>query len=112
MTACGVAKTTFAATPTEAMFLIYERAVALMEAELGDELVGLEPDAGVCYGFNDVAKRVWQLLEQPRSFEAVCTVLLDEYDVTRAECDSALRVLLADFVDRKLITARNSLTVG
>ena len=49
--------------------MIYERATSLMEAELGDELVGLQPDAGVCYGFNSVAKRVWQLLEQPQSFE-------------------------------------------
>ena len=106
MTACGAAKTTFATTPAEAIFLTYERAVALMEAELGDELVGLEPDAGVCYGFNDVDKRVWQLLEQPRSFEAVWTVLLDEYDVTPTECDSDLRGLLADFVDRKLVTVR------
>ena len=86
--------------------MIYERAVALMEAELGDELVGLEPDAGVCYGFNDVAKRVWQLLEQPRSFEAIWTELLDEYDVTPAECDSDLREMLADLVGKKLITVR------
>ena len=108
MTACNAAKTPFATVPAEVMSLIYERTATLMEAELGDELVGLEPDAGVCYGFNDVAKRVWQLLEQPRSFEAVCTVLLDEYDVTPAECDSDLRELLADFVDKKLITVRKS----
>ena len=106
MTGRRAAKTPFATTPTEAIFLIYERTAALMEAELGDELVGLEPGAGVCYGFNDVAKRVWQLLEQPQSFEAVSAVLLEEYDVTPEECDSDLRDLLADFADKKLITAR------
>ena len=106
MTECRAAKTTFATTLMEAVSLMYERTAALMEAELGDELVGLEPGAGVCYGFNDVAKRVWQLLEQPQSFEAVRTVLLDEYDVAPGECDSDLRELLADFVDKKLITAR------
>ena len=106
MTGRRDAKTPFATTPTEAMSLIYERATSLMEAELGDELVGLEPGAGICYGFNDVAKRVWQILEQPQSFEAVRTVLLDEYDVAPGECDSDLRELLADFVDKKLITAR------
>ena len=106
MTACRAAKSPFAQTPTEVMILIYERTASLMEAELGDELVGLEPGAGVCYGFNDVAKRVWQLLEEPQSFEAVRTVLLDEYDVPPGECDSDLRELLADFVDKKLITAR------
>ena len=86
--------------------MIYERTAALMEAELGDELVGLEPGAGICYGFNDVAKRVWELLEQPRSFEAIRTVLLDEYDVAPDACDWDLHELLADFVDKKLITVR------
>ena len=86
--------------------MIYERATSLMEAELGDELVGLQPDAGLCYGFNGVAKRVWQLLEQPQSFEAVKTMLLDEYDVTPEICGAQLRELLADFVDKKLIIAR------
>jgi hypothetical protein len=76
-----------------------------MEAELGDELVGLEPGAGICFGFNDVAKRVWQLLEQPRSFEAVKAVLLDEYDVAPDKCGAELRELLADFADKKLIIA-------
>ena len=106
MTGRRAAKTPFRHDPDGGDSLIYERATSLMEAELGDELVGLEPGAGICYGFNDVAKRVWQLLEQPQSFEAVRTVLLDEYDVAPGECDSDLRELLADFVDKKLITAR------
>ena len=83
--------------------MIYERATLLMEAELGDELVGLQPDAGVCYGFNNVAKRVWQLLEQPQSFEALKSVLLDEYDVGADQCGAELHELLADFVDKRLI---------
>ena len=106
MSACRAAKSPFATTPEEAFSLIYERTAALMEAELGDELVGLEPGVGVCYGFNDVAKRVWQLLEQPKSFEAVRTVLLDEYDVAPGRCDSELRELLANLVDKKLIIVR------
>lgn len=86
--------------------MIYERATSLMEAELGDELVGLQPDAGLCYGFNGVAKRVWRLLDQPQSFEALETVLLDEYNVAPDKCAAELRELLADFIDKKLIIAR------
>ena len=86
--------------------MIYERATSLMEAELGDELVGLQPEAGLCYGFNNVAKRVWQLLEQPQSFEAVKSVLLDEYDIGPDQCGAELRELLADFIAKRLITSR------
>ena len=39
---------------------VYKRRTELMEAELGDELVGLDPAAGECFGFNSVATSVWR----------------------------------------------------
>ena len=33
-----------------------------MEAELGEELVALDPQAGNCFGFNEVAAWVWRRL--------------------------------------------------
>jgi hypothetical protein len=88
--------------------MIYERARTLMEAELGDELVGLEPDGGVCFGFNSVAKRVWQLLSEPRSSEQLALALLKEFDVTPIECTDGLNEVLIDLTDLKLITSRST----
>jgi hypothetical protein len=48
-----------------------------MEAELGDELVALDPNAGECFGFNSVATSVWRNLEQPKRFEQLRDALLD-----------------------------------
>ena len=64
---------------------MYRRAIDLMEAELGDELVALDPKAGECFGFNGVATSVWRILEEPRSFEQL---RVRHYgDVARVELD-------------------------
>ena len=83
--------------------MTYERAKQLMEAELGDEIVALEPDAGLCFGFNPVAASVWRLLDQPRTVDQLQAALLDEYDVEPERCAADLQLLLADLTERKLI---------
>jgi hypothetical protein len=75
-----------------------------MEAELGDELVALDPKAGECFGFNSVATSVWRNLEQPRSFEQLRDALLDEYEVEPERCSDELEALLQDLTARGLVT--------
>ena len=74
-----------------------------MEAELGDELVALDPEEGLCFGFNSVARRVWELLEEPQSSEQLRASLLDEFDVTATECSAGLREVLTELSRLKLI---------
>jgi hypothetical protein len=74
-----------------------------MEAEIGDELVALEPAKGNCFGFNSVATSVWRALAEPRSFDQLRDALLDEYDVDAEQCSSELRTLLEDMEARGLI---------
>lgn len=82
---------------------IYHRAKELLEADLNDELVALEPEQGNCFGFNAVAASVWRHLEQPRSFAELKAVLLAEYEVDDATCEAELRELLASLEDRGLV---------
>lgn len=81
----------------------YRRTTDLMEAELGDELVGLDVEAGTCFGFNDVATSIWRRLESPKSFEALRDELLKDYAVETAECERDLRELLDDLVSKGLV---------
>jgi len=78
----------------------------LMEAELGDELVALDPDGGACFGFNDVAATVWRLLERPRTFAELIEALLSDYDVEPAQCEADVGDLLAQLSDRGLVRLR------
>ena len=83
---------------------IYARAVELMQAELGDELVALDPNGGDCFGFNSVATSVWRELETPKSFEQLRNALLEEYEIGENECSSELQELLDDLTARELVT--------
>lgn len=81
----------------------YARAITLMEAELGDELVALDPDGGHCFGFNPVAAAVWKLLEQPRTADELQGELMAEYAVGEAQCRDELLALLDDLKTRGLL---------
>jgi hypothetical protein len=76
-----------------------------MEAELGDELVALDPNVGECYGFNSVATSVWRQLEQPKSFDQLRDALLAEYEVEPDQCALELRELLDDLSMKGLISS-------
>lgn len=82
---------------------LYARAAGLLEANLGDELVGLDPESGLCFGFNDVATSIWKLLAKPSSFEEVWDALVAEYDVEPAECSAQLARLLDELIERGLV---------
>jgi hypothetical protein len=79
-----------------------------MEAELGDELVALDPDGGNCFGFNGVATTVWRSLSEPKSFEQLRDELLNEYEVDRDQCSGELQGLLDDMIAKRLIEKNGS----
>lgn len=70
--------------------LRYSRSASVVEAEIGDTLVALEPVSGQFHEFNEVAARVWQLLEQPRSVDDLVTILVSEYEVAPQRCRQAV----------------------
>jgi hypothetical protein len=84
---------------------VYRRAIHLLEAGIGNELVALDPEAGSCFGFNEVAAWVWRRLAEPATFEQLRDGLLREYDVSDEQCTSELKALLDDLVQRGLISS-------
>ena len=81
----------------------FERAAELLEAEVGEDLLGLDVAAGSCFGFNSVAADVWRLLDAPRSFDELHAALLEAYDVPSAACAVDLRELLDVMVAQRLV---------
>ncbi|MGE5064349.1 MAG: PqqD family protein [Myxococcales bacterium] len=81
----------------------YRRSAQLMEADINDELVALEPNQGLCFGFNSVATDIWRKLEQPRTFGDLKRELLAEYEVSEEQCTSDLRDLLEQMSEARLI---------
>jgi hypothetical protein len=70
------------------------RRPGMIETEVDGELIGLHVDNGVCYGFNRTATRIWRLIEQPCSLQALCAALAQTYSVGETECAGQVRRLL------------------
>lgn len=58
---------------------------AVVSAELDQEAVLLNVEAGTYFGLDAVGTRIWQLLEQGLCEEDICNTLFDEYDVDLAQ---------------------------
>jgi hypothetical protein len=82
---------------------VYHRAVDLLEADINDEMVGLDPSRGSCFGLNTVAKDVWRRLEQPQTFDQLRSGLLAEYDVSEEQCTAELQEFLTEMTAKGLI---------
>lgn len=55
-----------------------ERVLAAMQ---GDATVLMDATSGRYFTLNDVAGRIWMLLETPRSLPELISILADEYEV-------------------------------
>lgn len=92
--------------------LTYERAMEVIEAGIGSDLVAMDVERGDCFGFNAVAASVWRALEMPRTFAELRDALLDEYDVTAEQCTAELEDLLDDLVAKGLVHAEKAEHAG
>ena len=82
---------------------MYERAADLLEAELADEILALDPKEGACFGFNPVAASVWRRLEHPASFDDLRRGLLEEYEVSDEQCTEELEELMKMMIGHGLV---------
>jgi hypothetical protein len=74
-----------------------------LSCDLNGEAVLLHLDKGCYYGLNQVGAKVWQLLQQPRSFEEIQAEIVDSYQVDAATCQRDLQALLDQMLRAGLI---------
>jgi hypothetical protein len=55
------------------------------------------------HGFNEVATRVWALLDGIRSVGEIVTIILEEYDVDRYAAETDVLELLEDLSSKRLV---------
>jgi hypothetical protein len=73
--------------------------------EVGGETVILDTVGGTYYGLDEVGTRIWDLVRDGRSVEAVETVLLDEYEVEPDDLHRDLERLLDELLDQGLLVS-------
>jgi hypothetical protein len=76
----------------------YSRNEQIIDGELDDNQIMMHLDKGKYFGLDPVAKRIWEIIEQPKSFEEITTVLLDEFEVSPEQCTTDVQ----DFLEKAI----------
>lgn len=71
----------------------------------GDSVV-LDLRDGVYYELNEVATRIWKLVQEPVPVATILASLLAEYDVDADKCKADLLMLVQDMASRGLVELR------
>jgi len=79
-------------------------------ANLAEEVVILNLTDGVYYGLNPVGARIWNLIQTPRTVQAVLDILVQEYEVEPHRCQQDLLKLLQELAVKGLITVTHGKT--
>jgi hypothetical protein len=66
--------------------LVIRQANDLLTTSVDGDLIGMSIERGVCYGFNAVATRSWELLSEPQSLDSLCARLVAEFDIDEQTC--------------------------
>jgi hypothetical protein len=83
----------------------FARSGEVISRVIDGEAILLDLSSGRYLGLNDVATRVWALLEEGPTFGAIREALLSEFDVAPDVLEGDLDRLFADMLSRGLIRA-------
>jgi len=72
----------------------FKRNADLIGAKLDDDLVMMSVEEGQYYGLAGVGPRIWELIYECCSFEALVEQLLEEFEVEREICETDLAEFL------------------
>ena len=89
------------AVPTQA----YAASPSVVFREMDDGAVLLDLESGVYFGLDEVGTRVWALLLERGTPDAVCAAMLDEFDVASAELTADVLRLVGELQQNGLVRA-------
>ncbi len=82
-----------------------QRANHTISAEYHDSLIMLDPVRGKYLELNPVAKRIWELIEEPITVDDLASILLKEYNVPFQRCFEETREILEKMMALELLQA-------
>lgn len=79
------------------------RRVELPGSRIQDEMVFFDQEAGKYYATGPVGADIWEFLDAPQSFAAICEHLLQLYEIDRPTCESEARAFLAQMMEAGMV---------
>ena len=75
----------------------------IVATELDDSLMMMSIEEGKYFELNPVSKRMWELFEEPNTFDGVVSILLEEYEVSKADCEEQVKQHIDELLVKKII---------
>jgi Coenzyme PQQ synthesis protein D (PqqD) len=75
-----------------------------LSAKVGDDLVMMSAQRGNYLGLSEVGARIWEIIEMPSAFDAVCAQIEQEYEVEQDVCRAEVETFLNELVKHGAIT--------
>lgn len=71
--------------------------------KIDDVFYVMHPDTSELHNFNEVASRVWELVDGQRTVAEIATVITDEYEVEPAVAEKDVLAFLDELLQKDLI---------
>jgi|SRR6516164_5797817 hypothetical protein len=79
----------------------------IIAAEAGKDVVMVSIENGQYYGVSQVAKEIWQAIQQPTTVSDLISDLMANYDVDRRLCERETLAFLEQLLAEGLLQVRN-----
>ena len=76
-------------------------------SKIDNEIVMLNISEGEYLTLNEVASRIWELIENPIAVNLIVKELLKEYDIDESICQQDTLLCLRDFQDKGILISEN-----
>jgi hypothetical protein len=74
-----------------------------LSTNLDQETIILDMTSGLYSQLNSVGSSIWEMLEQPVTFDAILNMILATYNTTREQCEAEILLFLKELVANDLI---------
>lgn len=81
----------------------YVRVSGIASADVQGETVLLSLERQSYFGLKNVARRIWELLQEPQTLATLCDQLRAEFDVPEDTCREEVATFLAKLESEKLV---------
>lgn len=81
----------------------YGRLESVIDGEIDNHQVIMHINDGKYFGLNPVGKRIWMLIEKPKTLEEITSTLLLEYNISPDQCKTEVQTFLDKCVECNIV---------
>ena len=93
------------------LYSVVQRDLGVIAAEAGEDIVMVSVDKGQYYGVSEIAKEIWQAVEQPKMVSDLVGDLVKKYNVDRTVCERETFLFLEELLAERLLQVQNGSSV-